>query len=109
MPSNAGTWESCLGVVANVAAILTAIVAVLFYAQYQWTRRDKLKRLERHLKAEKAKGADKGQRTILHLVANLSMPESDVLDAAFRSKHVRCVTDSDAKGRVALLLFEYSG
>ena len=100
-------YERVLGIAANWAAILTAVVAVWAYGRYAWVRYEKRARLEQHLKAEKANGTDKGQRTILHLVARLSMTENDVLDAAFRSKPVRCVTNSDNKGYVAQLLFEY--
>lgn len=102
-------YDRALGLAANWAAILTAVVAAFAYGRYEWARWDKRSRLEAYLKEEKAKGTDKGQRTILHLTARLSMSESDVLDAAFRSKRVRCVTASDEKGRVALLLFESTG
>ena len=100
-------YERILGIAADWAAILTAIIAVLAYGRYEWVRHQKRTRLEEHLKAEKANGTDKGQRTILHLVARLSMTENDVLDAAFRSKRVRCVINSDIEGYVAQLLFEY--
>ena len=102
-------YECALGMAANWAAILTAIIAVLAYGRYEWSRCQKRLRLEKHLKAEKAKGTDKGQRTVLHLVAHLSMSEDDVLDAAFRSKRVQCVTTSDQEGYVSKLLFEYVG
>ena len=102
-------YERVLGIAASWAAILTAIVAVWAYGRYVWVRHQKRTRLEEHLKAEKVSGTDNGQRTILHLVARLSMTENDVLDAAFRSKRVRCVTNSDKEGYVAQLLFEYVG
>ena len=100
------TYDRVMNISASWAALLTAGVAVLAYSLYQRERWKKLSRLEAYLKAEKTKG-DKGQRTVLHLVAKLRMTESDVFDAAFRSKHLRCVTTSDAKGRVDALLFEY--
>jgi hypothetical protein len=102
-------YERVLGMASNWAAILTAIVAVWAYGRYVWIRHQKRTSLEEYLKAEKAHGTDKGQRTILHLVAHLSMTENDVLDAAFRSKRVRCVTNSDIQGYTAQLLFEYVG
>jgi hypothetical protein len=37
------------------------------------------------------------------------MTESDILDAAFRSKHVKCRAKTDAEGFVVDLLFEYEG
>jgi hypothetical protein len=102
-------YEAVLGVTANWAAILTALIALLAYGRYECARNRKRRCLEEYLKAEKAKATNKGQRTILHLVARLSMTEGDVLDAAFRSKRVRCVTNSDHEGYVAQLLFEYVG
>lgn len=93
---------------ANLAAILTAVVATVAYARYLWVRCTKRWCLERYLKREKAIGANKGQRTVLHLVAKLKMAEGDVLDAAFRSKRIRCVSLPDKDGRVASLLFQYA-
>jgi hypothetical protein len=68
--ANPPTWESCLAIVANVAAIATAAVAVWFFCQLHWARSKKLGALERHLKNEKAKGdaGDQGQRSIKHLM-----------------------------------------
>ena len=102
-------WESCLGIIANGAAILTAAVAVFAYGRYEWRRWDKRDRLERHLKAEKAKGENQGQRSIKHLMAKLRMTENDILDAAFRSKRVTCRATTNSEDFVVDLLFEYTG
>lgn len=102
------SYQELLGLAANWAAILTAVVAVWAYGFYHFERCRKRSKLESYLKAEKEKKVDRGQRTVLHLVAHLNMSESDVLDAAFRSKKVQCVTASDNKDRVALILFEHT-
>ncbi len=101
-------FEWLLGVGGNIAAVLTGIVAVWAYGFYQWERCSRRKALENHLKAEKEKAKDRGQRAVLHLVAHLNMSQDNVLDAAFNSKKVKCVSASDNKDRVALILFEYT-
>lgn len=101
------TYDGALGVGANWAAIFTAVVAAWGYGSYRRDRCTKRSRLESHLKKEKAKGEDMGQRSVKHLVANLGMSENDVMDAAFRSKHIRCVTIQDDDGFADSLLFEY--
>ena len=102
-------YTRILEIAANWAAVLTALIAALAWGLYLCERRGKVSRLETYLKAERDKGDNKGQRTVLNIVAELSMSENDVLDAAFRSKHVRCVTKPDEDGYVAKLLFEYTG
>ncbi len=54
---------------------------------------------------------DRGRRTVLHLMAALAMSEADILDAAFRSKHIGRKTAADPEtGRaVALYLFYDDG
>ena len=102
-------YTHLLEIAANWAAVLTALIAASFYGRHVLLRCLKRSRLEDYLKAEKAKGINKGQRTVLNIVAHLSVTESDVLDAAFRSKRVQCVTSSDKDGYVSKLLFEYAG
>ena len=101
-------YQRVMGIAANWAQILTAVVAVIFYVQYLWERCQKQARLESYLKEEKAKG-DKGQRSLPHLVARLGMSESDILDAAFRSKRVHRVTDKDEDGFATKVMLVYIG
>ncbi len=96
-----------LEVTSHWAAILTAGVAVLAYGRYLYERHQKRLRLEAHLKAEKRAGINKGQRTVLHLVAQLGMTETEVVDAAFRSKCILRVVKTDEKGLAIALLLEY--
>lgn len=96
-----------LTILANLASIATAIVAVWFFALYQWGRRSKLRRLETYLFEEKASGIDDGKRSVLHLVAELGMSESEVMDAAFRSRVVRRVVQLDFDSREGMLMLEY--
>ncbi|MEG6507469.1 hypothetical protein V6C03_00615 [Methyloligella sp. 2.7D] len=101
-------YRDGLEVVSQWAAILTAAVAVWAYAVYRCERYRKRKKLETYLKREKAVGKDKGQRSILHLVARLRMSEADVMNAAFRSKHVSCLVAPDFSNRAGMLLLEYA-
>ncbi len=95
-----------LEVFANVAAILTAVVAVWAYGRYLWVQRQRRLRLENHLREERHAG-DQGHRTLLHLVAYLGMSEAEIVDAAFRSKVIRRRVSVDDQGRADRLLLEY--
>ena len=101
------TYHRILETVSHLAAILTAGVAAVAYGSYLYERCQKRRRLESHLKAEKEGGQDKGQRTVLHLVARLGMTETEVVDAAFRSKCIRRVVKPDTEGYAETLMFEY--
>lgn len=83
------SYTGIVSVASDWAAILTAAVAVWAYGQYLWHRRCQTKALEEYLKAEKNRPDNKGQRTIIHLMARLSMTEAEVVSASFRSKKVR--------------------
>ncbi|HDZ72407.1 MAG TPA: hypothetical protein ENH55_06440 [Aurantimonas coralicida] len=96
-----------LGALSNIAAILTATVAVWAFGRYVWERRQKRLFLEQYLREEKTAGGGQGKRTLLHLVAHLGMSESELLDAAFRSRCVRRRLGVDAQGRADRLLLEY--
>ena len=100
------TYKDCLDIAAAWASILTSAVALIAYAYYRYEKCEKEQRLESYLKAEKEKGKDKGQRTLTHLAANLGMSETEVLDCAFRSKHIdRTVEVKD--GKAVGLFLEY--
>jgi hypothetical protein len=99
-------YKDILEVAGALAAVLTAIVAVWGYGTYRYEKVSRRRRLEQHLREEKQSGADRGQLSVLDLMAQLRMTEGDVLDAAFRSRHVRTRAPFDY-GRVPLLRFEY--
>ncbi len=99
-----------LGTIANIAAILTASIAVFGYCAYRWDQCNKRKRLEKYLKSQKviAKGNNRGQRSLLHLMANVGMTEAELIQASFRSKHiVRKIAKDDETGRAGALLLEW--
>lgn len=99
------TW---FGVLANVSAILTAVVAVFAYGSYRWSQYQKCQRLESYLKSEKAKSTNRGQRSLLHLMAKVGMTEAELIQASFRSTHIdRKIAKDDKTGRADALLLEW--
>jgi hypothetical protein len=99
--------EELLG--ADVAAILIAIVAVWAYGRFLWSQRRRRTALEHYLREEKLMGVDEGRRTIMHLMANLSMTEADVLQAGSQSDLVMTAPGVDEEGRAVRLYFEHAG
>ncbi|MHA7776114.1 hypothetical protein [Roseibium sp. M-1] len=96
--SVAGSW----------AAIITAIVAFFGYGAYRCDIVKKRLCLEKYLKSEQLKGSDKGQRSILHIVARIGMTETEILQASFRSKHIlRKIASNDGTGRAEAILIEW--
>ena len=102
-------YESVLGITADWAAILTATVATLAYGRFLLAQHRRKRALERYLREEKLMGVDEARRTIMHLMANLSMSEAEVLQAGFQSDLVRAVPGVDDEGRAVRLYFEYVG
>jgi hypothetical protein len=103
------TWlAAILETIANIAAILTAVVATVGYGTYRWDQRTKRVRLENYLCAEKSKNHDQGQRSLLHLMANVGMTEAELIQASFRSKNIdRKIAPNAKTGRADALLLEW--
>jgi hypothetical protein len=100
-------WLQILGALANLASIATAIVAVLAYWRYSMSRRNKQKRLEEHLRAERENG--RLAIAIVHLVAELGMTESEILDASFRSRHIVRLPAPTLDSAPSSISLEYQG
>ena len=96
---------------ADVASIATGIIAVLAYVQFGLRRLRQRWRLEKYLKKEAPalpEDGDTGARTPLRLVAAVGMTEAEIMDAAFRSKHINLLTAADPDtGRAAAILLRY--
>jgi hypothetical protein len=92
-----------LGAAANVAAVITAIVATLAYGRFLCERRRKRQRLETYLKSD----AQKGGRSLLDLATTLGMTEAEIIDAAFRSQCIRRTATTDLMGSPSKMLLEY--
>ncbi|WP_240545235.1 hypothetical protein [Sinorhizobium fredii] len=98
--------EKLLGGFANVAAILTPLVAVLAYSRFLWERRQKRLRLESYLREQKLFECT-GQHSFLHLVATLGMFEADIMDASYRSKVISRNVAVDVAGEPVRIVLEY--
>jgi len=102
-------YDDLLGVTANWAAILTAVIATVAYGRFLYAQASQRRALEKYLRSEKERAVDSGRRTVKHLMANLSLTESEVLGAAFRSSKVDPAVSVNEKGHADNLLFEYTG
>ena len=75
-----------LDTISDVATVLTAILASAFWGQFQWERRRKRLRLERHLRGNPDPHGN--AVPIPDLVWQVGMTQAEILDAAFRSAHI---------------------
>jgi pyrroloquinoline quinone (PQQ) biosynthesis protein C len=96
-----------LQAIANLASIATALVAVSVWWRITSDSKEKRKRLENYLKAEKEAGGDQGQRTVLHLVVALGLSETEIMNAAFRSKCIARTVSADMLGTAAKMFLSY--
>lgn len=95
----------------DVATITLAIVAIGAYGWYQIDLYCRRRRLETFLKGEvrsKRHKDDLGRRTVLFLASAMRMTESEVLEARFKSKKLKCVPGFDREThRADVIYFEY--
>ena len=99
--------EGWLRIGANIASILTSIIAagasVLFWAN----KRSNRTRLENYLKAKKEKAPDE-LFSATRLMADLGMTEAEIFAASFASRHItRGVPKDHDTGFAAEVLFQY--
>ncbi len=97
-----GGW---LTVGANLASILTAVVALWAYLAYRRRWAGKRKLLEDYLREERDAGTDNGQQTIMHLIRALGLGEADILECAFSSKNIRRRVSKDQNTGEASTLY----
>jgi hypothetical protein len=81
-----------LSAIADLATIITAVVATGAAIYFWWQRGERVRRLERYL--EKAKheyesGQGSAAYRVSHLMANCFMTEAQVFEAALKSTKVR--------------------
>ncbi len=98
-------YASLLSVVANWAAILTAVVAFWAYGQFVLSKVQRRRRLEKYLYGVRNDG--KGQKSVLHLMRQLRLTEEEVMEAAFHSKIVEPAVKPAKDGLAQTLLFSY--
>ena len=101
-------YKDMLKIAANIASILTLIAAVVAWGIYQYGFYRKRKKLETHLRNEKEKAQDKGQRSLLHLMVKVGLTESEILQASFDSRHIKRLEKTDPETNLTeKILFEY--
>lgn len=102
------TTPSWLEGAADAASILTALTAAWAYGSYRIGRYQKRRRLEDHLRdLPKRAPSDDYKPTVLDLAAALGMTETEVTDAAFRSKRIERHTTTPMFSAPAKLTFSY--
>jgi hypothetical protein len=100
-------------ILANIAQVVTALVAGWAYFAYRSKLKRKRLRLEKHLAEERSSvlpkaTADMGQRSVTHLMARVAMTEADIPEAAFSSDLIESYVSTDSEtGHAAKLLFAY--
>ena len=101
-----------LTTIANVAAILTAIIAVAFYVGECCRRHRNRQKVEKFLKRVLEKNAPRGGeglRTVLLLMSKLGLTEDEVLRATFENPKIRRrVAKDPTTNRAEALLFGYT-
>ncbi len=115
--TGAANWSLLLSTCANIAQVVTGIVAGILglsYVHGRWDRRSRLENYLKSVRANDAKGVsvfEHGRRTIPHLMAHLAMTEAQVLEAGFGNpKKVKSFPATDDKtGRAETLFFQYVG
>jgi hypothetical protein len=88
--------------------IAAAIGAIVYWLWQKDSIRRKRKKLEDHLRMEKQKLTDKGQRTISHLIKHLGMTETEILQASISPKIIRRLRTETPGGLATEVLFEYN-
>ena len=106
-------WQEWLAIASNVAQAATGLAAVSLWFKYVWAARRRKKRLEEYLADQKqtdGKGQGLfplGRRTVVHLMGNLSMTETQIFEAAFSSTKIKTKLGTDEKtGRADTIFFE---
>lgn len=102
--------QPIVAIVADVGAIVAG-VASLWIALMVAGRRARAKGvLERYLKGEAKKsmsGPDKGLRSLIHVMRQTKLSESQIMDAAFASNTIKLRTRPDAGGYAERVLLGY--
>jgi len=80
-----------LEVVANLAEILTAVIAGIAYLSYKHDQDKKREKLEVYLRSERQANPAKHTHTILNVMAEVALTYDEILKASFKSSHIERV------------------
>jgi hypothetical protein len=98
-------YSNILQILANIAQSVTGIIAVTFWCSCKWEFRKKIRRLENHLKEEFHRYG--GKRTILHIIAETGLTESEIIQASFKSRFIKRHKQLDDGKQTVKILFSY--
>jgi hypothetical protein len=99
--------EEWLRIAANIASILTTMIAAAASIVFWANKRSRRTRLENYLKDEKQKSPDEAF-SVPRLMADLGMTEAEIFAASFASRRVvRGIRRDPATGFAAEVLFQY--
>ena len=98
-----------LDTIDHIATILTSVVAVGAWIQYQHGKFKKRVRLENYLRDVELP-EHQSSCSVLRLVAELGMSETDIMDASLRSRRVERLRRPDPQtGLTAQVMLRYRG
>jgi hypothetical protein len=106
-----GTHDmDALEIAGQLSAIATFIIAGGGYIYYRWDFFSKRSKLEAYLKNARAKASDdrrgkQGQHTYFHLMKEVGLTETEILQASFKSKHIErsSIIDKETNRAVGLV------
>ncbi len=99
--------EEWLRVGANIASILTSIIAAIASIAYWLNKRSKRTRLESYLRAKRQTSPTEAF-SVTRLMADIGMTETEIFAASFASRHViRGIRRDRNTGFAAEVLFQY--
>jgi hypothetical protein len=99
--------EEGLRIAANIASILTTMLAAAASIVFWGNKRSRRTRLENYLKDKKQKSPDEAF-SVTRLMADLGMTEAEIFAASFASRRiVRGIRRDPATGFAAEVLFQY--
>lgn len=94
---------------ANIASVATPIIGVCVWFWIKWEQWKKRRKMEKYLLKlwQDAHPGDRGQRTMLNVIVNVGLTESEALQASFESGCIKRLVKSDGEGFAEKILFQY--
>jgi hypothetical protein len=81
-------WADLASVLTFVITFIGAGVGVYGYVKYRCEIRQKANRLEEFLRAEKMKGVDEGQRSVIRIIKDVGLTEDEIIQVSFRNPRI---------------------
>jgi hypothetical protein len=92
---------------ANIASVITALIAGSAGGWFLYQRRQKRLRLENHLRGT-GDSNSYHLRPVIYLAAELGMTEAEIIDLAFRSRHIHRAVPPAFMGNTPQIALRYS-